>query len=107
MTYERFATEMLDRKSDLKRKDIRSFTIKFALLVGIASMSAGLLVSKILGSFFLILFLILALFLYIWSFDLFVENDNLYKHISRMSRFWWLYSAIIVAICVAINTFVL
>lgn len=107
MTYENFCNKMHDKDSSTDRKDIRYFAIRFALIVFISAIATGIIVSKILGSFFLILFLLLSLLLYVWSFDLFVENDSIYRKILRVSKFWWLYSLLVVISCILINNFVL
>ena len=64
-------------------------------------------IANIIGVIFCILFLILSLFLYVWSFDILVENTNYYFKISKLAHYWWLILILVVILCITINLFIL
>lgn len=108
MTYEKFTEAMTKNDEVITRKDIKSFAIRYAILLAVAVFSISSVIYEIIDLFFSIVFLILSLFLYIWSFDIFVEQGTDYFiKVNKRLKLWWLYCIIIVAVCLLINLFII
>lgn len=108
MTYEKFASNMESKKElEITRGMIRKFAIQYALLLFPCAIALTTVIANIIGLIFCILFLILSLFLYVWSFDILVENTNYYFKISKLVHYWWLILILVVILCITINLFIL
>lgn len=107
MTYEKFAESMTAKDDTLTRKNVKVFAIKYALLLFLSALSITMIISSILGNIFSAIFLILSLFLYIWSFDILVDSPEYFTKLNKIVKFWWLFAIIVFVSCVLINIFIL
>lgn len=106
MTYENFVKSMTAKDDSLTRKSIKSFAIKYALMLFLSVFSVAVLVTNILGIGFSIVFLVLALLLYVCSFDIIVENTDYFIKINNVLKHWWLIVISVFIACILLSVFV-
>ena len=107
MTYEKFAISMTSKSNNnLTRKDIRTFSIRYALLLFLSSFSISTVISSVGNVYLSCIFLMLSLFLYLLSFDLFVENNEVFTKVNNIIKFWWLVDGCVFLISFLLNFFV-
>lgn len=102
MTYEKFKEAVLTDTSK-SEKDVRKFTVNYALLLFLSALSTSMVIQNILGVGFSLVFLLLVLFLFIWSFDLIVETQDRFNKWNKFVKFWWLITPMVLALCLFIN----
>ena len=105
MTYEKFAEDMIDKDEGLTRKDLRSFAVKYAIMMLWCGLAISTVISSVLGTLFGITFMILVVLLYVFSFDVMVENEDYYIKLRNILKRWWLISLGITLVCILINLF--
>lgn len=98
MTYESFKGVIVSSGNNVTNKDVKSFTIRYALLLFLSGFSMSISIQSIIGTTLTLGFLLLFLFLYVWSFDLIAENPSSFRVWNKVSKFWWLIVPIVLAI---------
>lgn len=107
MTYEKFAKTMESKDNGLDRKSIHLFTVRYALVLFLCALALTTVIVNILGLIFCVLFLILSLFLYVWSFDIFVDNEVYFNKLTKIFKYWWGIVIFFVTLCILINLFII
>lgn len=107
MTYENFKQEVISKDDSVSGKDVKVFTIKYALMLFLSAFSISFVISSIIGNGFSVIFMILTLFLYIWSFDILVESHDCFLKLNKLVKFWWLVTLLVVISCILTVLFVL
>lgn len=106
MTYEQFKRG-ISEEVDTKESDIRKFIIHYAIMLFIGAFCLSFLISRVVGSLFGVAFMVLVLFLFIFSLDVFVESPSIYQGCCKVTKHWLLYSIIIVISSIVIRVFLL
>ena len=107
MTYENFKQEIISKDESVSSKDVKSFTIKYALMLFLSAFSISFVISSIIGNGFSVIFMVLTLFLYIWRFDILVESHEYFLKLNKLVKFWWLITLLVVISCILTVLFVL
>lgn len=105
MTYENFAKDMTSEGK--QRKDVRKFAIRYALSLFISAFALAYIISAVLNTVMSVFFLLIVLFLYVWTFDLIADEPSYFDKMFKAVKVWWLYDIISVIGVFLINMFVL
>lgn len=104
MTYEQFKQRVIEKDEKISSKDIKRFTINYALMVFLSAFAISFTIANILNSLASIILMILSLFLYLFSFSLLVEDHEFFLRCNKIAKFWWLILIFVFVFCFILVT---
>ena len=105
MTLQKLKTDLVDEKKILDKKSFKKLIINALLFIGLGIFSLCIVIVNILNILFTVAVLIFGVFIFSWSMDYLVEDENNTKKAIKIFRLWWIWLIVIVAICFVLSYF--